>query len=541
MLSEKRSVIKNFRFTRNDSSEVSYPITIPVHPFFSVREVVHRIMEENNIPLIFEESLVSSLKRFIEEETECFENEKFSAIHSKYNDFKDEEKCRQKMNLIMEALKKNSQRLATMNGNDVTFADMYHELIHSGFLTESIVSLENCFSMVVSEMISSRNKAIEKLTDCHSKEMGNLIKLVGISATDEDVNKLSAKHFREVEELQTKWDKEITQMKLSQKSKFTELIKRAYNCYVNGEKESILKIFRAKVELTLTECGKKLDYLHEWETLELSEPYNMEESFTINLGSQLKTTHNLRLTSRNMLELCCDDFRFSIKPSPQRIQTAMSMYSNTLSGLVLLVDNRVNSYSGIKKDFAKVCSQSTEFHFPSLEEQQHLIRELKLKSEKNKLHTNQPYLKPGDFYITKHSNLTQIHIVFHLVSDDSVTSAELSSRHPVILGLRNILKLAYMNDVTVLSLPLLLIHEMTENITLQWCLKRAELVLKCVKGFMIEMASLSPTTDDNKTLQFIVPKGISEELFASLATMLAGIFRLSNPLVLKSQDLVFNN
>ena len=34
--------------------------------------------------------------------------------------------------------------------------------------------------------------------------------------------------------------------------------------------------------------------------------------------------------------------------SPQRIQTAMSLYSNSLSALVLLVDNRINSYSGIK-------------------------------------------------------------------------------------------------------------------------------------------------------------------------------------------------
>lgn len=27
--------------------------------------------------------------------------------------------------------------------------------------------------------------------------------------------------------------------------------------------------------------------------------------------------------------------------------------------------------------------------------------------------------KPGDFYITRHSNLSQMHIIFHLVSDES--------------------------------------------------------------------------------------------------------------------------
>lgn len=40
--------------------------------------------------------------------------------------------------------------------------------------------------------------------------------------------------------------------------------------------------------------------------------------------------------------------------------------------------------------------------------------------------------------------------------------------------------------------------------TIQWCLKRAELVFKCVKGFMIEMASL--VGDETRTVQFLVPK-----------------------------------
>jgi hypothetical protein len=43
------------------------------------------------------------------------------------------------------------------------------------------------------------------------------------------------------------------------------------------------------------------------------------------------------------------NYRSSILAQPQRIQTAMSLYSQSLSGLVLLVDNRINSYTGIKK------------------------------------------------------------------------------------------------------------------------------------------------------------------------------------------------
>ena len=36
-------------------------------------------------------------------------------------------------------------------------------------------------------------------------------------------------------------------------------------------------------------------------------------------------------------------------PHPQRLQTAMSLYSDSLSALVLLVDDRLQSQMGVKK------------------------------------------------------------------------------------------------------------------------------------------------------------------------------------------------
>jgi len=47
-------------------------------------------------------------------------------------------------------------------------------------------------------------------------------------------------------------------------------------------------------------------------------------------------------------------------------------------------------------------------------------------------------------------------------SNSFLFSDEINSRHPVILGLRNILKMACSNDITTLTLPVLLMHEMTE-------------------------------------------------------------------------------
>lgn len=91
-----------------------------------------------------------------------------------------------------------------------------------------------------------------------------------------------------------------------------------------------------------------------------------EESFIIILGKQLKTSHHFRLLRADILDFC----RPRRPPATaQRLNTAMTLYADKLGGLVLLVDNRLNAYSGVKRDFARVCERATEFHFPELPEQ----------------------------------------------------------------------------------------------------------------------------------------------------------------------------
>lgn len=231
---------------------------------------------------------------------------------------------------------------------------------------------------------------------------------------------------------------------------------------------------------------------------------------------------------------------------PHRIQTALSLYSESLAGLILLVEDRLNTYSGIMKHFAKICQKSgTEFHFPDLDKQLCLIQQLFERKEHSKsiagsqqqLPSADSALRPitlntGDIYITRHSNLAEVHVVFHLVVDDSVKSSTISTRNPVIVGLRNALHTAVRHSITTITIPLLLFHEMTEEMTVSWCMKRAELMFKCVKGFMMECSTWSGAESLN--LQFMVPKGISEEMFTSFSQMLSSIFRVSTPLDLTS-------
>ena len=67
----------------------------------------------------------------------------------------------------------------------------------------------------------------------------------------------------------------------------------------------------------------------------------------------------------------------------------------------------------------------------------------------------------GDFYITRHSNLSQVHVVFHLVTDDTaVQQVSLKARHTILQGLKSCLRTAARHDVHHISVPLLLVHTM---------------------------------------------------------------------------------
>lgn len=71
--------------------------------------------------------------------------------------------------------------------------------------------------------------------------------------------------------------------------------------------------------------------------------------FIFGTGAQLKTMHNLRLLRADMLDFCKHKRNHRSGVKLHRLQTAMSLYSTSLCGLVLLVDNRISSYSGIKR------------------------------------------------------------------------------------------------------------------------------------------------------------------------------------------------
>lgn len=531
----------NFNFPLLSGSE-QYRLKIPLHVPFSgcVSELTQRLMSSFKLPAYVEEDLENALSEFIEHQGISYLDEEagkaIDKIRHGESDIEDVIKFWEKK------FKENTVEFGDKVGADDAelFSAVYHKVVHSPAL-QVILQQEHSYAVAVSEIISERDRQVQELTTRQTEEMCRAVDAVNITNTEADINELAGRHLDQQSLIHAQWDSQVDAIKESQRRHYRQwLMDKQTTTAVSSPLNSPMSILPPQV-FTENVDGPLL-----------------QESFTIHLGSQMKQMHNIRILSADVLDFC--QLRCSTSgtadPQPQRLQTALGLYSNDLCGLVLLSDSNLGSFSssGIFKDFIKVCESSTEFHFVNVGDQletiksavkegiswrrDHVSREnthqlLNLtSSEQQSRRSGTKYLQTGDVYLTHHSNLAEVHVVFHMVVDDTLRSNDINSRHPAILGLRNILKTACSCDITTLTVPVLLMHEMTEEMTVPWCNKRAELVFKCVKGFMIEMASWGGS--ELKNLQFLVPKGISEDVFASLATMLPSIFRVSNPLVFKA-------
>ncbi|XP_077424146.1 ferry endosomal RAB5 effector complex subunit 3 isoform X2 [Vanacampus margaritifer] len=523
-------------------------LKVPLH--FPVQENVSdlhgRLMLLHKIPCYVENELKVSLSDFIEKETILdYDREAELALQRLPMGHVD---VNQLTNAWTRAYVETTLEHARPEEPswDEDFGDVYHELIHSP-ASDTLLNLEHNYFVRMSELISERDMELKKIQERQAAEMDKVMHELGNTLSDHDVNAVASQHFDAQQVLENKWVTELKQVTCIQKQEYQEWVIKLHQDLQKSNNSSQINEEIKVQSSQLSEPSDSGGRMFE-------EPPQMEESFTIHLGAQLKTMHNLRLVRADVLGFCEHRRHGSSGAKLRRLQTALSLYSSSLCGLVLLVDNRVNSYSGIKRDFATVSKECTDFHFPWLEEQLEEVQQVVLyaraqRSSKQKeqpeiprngsddkcknVERNPSNILPGEFYVSRHSNLSEVHVVFHLCVDDNVRSGNITARDPAIMGLRNILKVCCTHDITTITVPLLLVHDMSEEMTIPWCLKRAELVFKCVKGFMMEMASWDGGI--SRTVQFLVPRSISEEMFYQLSNMLPQIFRVSSTLTLTSK------
>ncbi|XP_032402280.1 ferry endosomal RAB5 effector complex subunit 3 isoform X1 [Xiphophorus hellerii] len=538
-----REFVFEFKAGKN-TCVLRVPLQLPVQ--LNIRDLHGRLMLLHKIPCYIEDELKAALSAFMEEQSGLdFDREAELGLQRLACGAVD-------VNQLTSAWAASYAQTSLEHARpeepswDEDFADVYHELIHSP-ASDTLLNLEHSYFVSVSELISERDVELSKLQERQAAEMDKVMHELGNTLSDHDVNAVASQHFDAQQVLENRWASELKQVTAIQKQEYQDWVIKLHQDLQKSNNSS-------KINEEIKVQPGRLAEAADGGCRPFEEQPLLEESFTIHLGAQLKTMHNLRLVRADVLDFCKHRRHSSSGAKLRRLQTALSLYSSSLCGLVLLVDNRVNSYSGIKRDFATVAKECTDFHFLSLEQQLEEVQQAVLyaraqrcskqkqpaENQKNggddkskAAERNPSNILPGEFYISRHSNLSEVHVVFHLCVDDNLRSGSITARDPAIMGLRNILKVCCTHDVTTVTVPLLLVHDMSEEMTIPWCLKRAELVFKCVKGFMMEMASWDGGI--SRTVQFLVPKSISEEMFYQLSNMLPQIFRVSSTLTLTSK------
>ncbi|MGH0152080.1 UNVERIFIED_CONTAM: hypothetical protein FKN15_048987 [Acipenser sinensis] len=388
---------REFRFefkAGKQSCVLSVPVEFPVQD--NASDLHGRLMLLHSLPCFVEKNLKDALSKFIEEGTnKDYDREAELALERLRTGEVDTD-------LLTNAWAKAYSDTTLEHARpeepswDEDFADVYHDLIHSP-ASETLLNLEHNYFVSISELIGERDMELKKLQERQSSEMDKVMKELGNTLSDQDVNAVASQHFDTQQVLENKWASELKQLTTIQKQEYQEWV--------------------------------------------------------IKLHQDLQNPNNSSIKHSTVMQIVC---------------------------FIDIVDHQFLFVS----DFATVSQECTDFHFPRLEEQLVVVQQVVLyaraqRSSKQKeqpdmprnggnddksknIERNPSNILPGEFYISRHSNLSEVHIVFHLCVDDNVRSGNITARDPAIMGLRNILKVCCTHDSTTITIPLLLVHDMSE-------------------------------------------------------------------------------
>ncbi|GAM29460.1 hypothetical protein SAMD00019534_126360, partial [Acytostelium subglobosum LB1] len=222
------------------------------------------------------------------------------------------------------------------------------------------------------------------------------------------------------------------------------------------------------------------------------------DNLQVGVGVQKKKIFEFRLIDASPLQLCRPVSTGEYLKT-KRIEYIQTLYSDSLSAVILLTDPSLSFSSQSEKNFIQYCNMSTELHFDSVEQQISILKE--------SVDTN--HFKNGDFFITKHSNLSDVQVVFHLLADSKNRTpwgeTPLSTSSDVARGLRNILLTASKYGIGCLTIPIALTEsEVDINVTNTALALRTSSVLSVVRA---SLTSLHEYTSI-KCLQFSLPPSL---------------------------------
>ncbi|KAF8569531.1 hypothetical protein P879_07264 [Paragonimus westermani] len=405
---------------------------------------------------------------------------------------------------------------------------------------------------------------------------------LGLQKRDIDVpaavTQLQESHIRNRELEEGRWNSCIRELKRIQRRSLRNfLMTLDEQCSLVGESETLKSNSNGSARSDQFDLGEVSNppiptrlAVHSSSDSSTITPWS--ESFTVQLGRQLRTTCNFRLVRADPMDLLSnlgsnnsinsatsplDGSHSAVDNLAERLSNALGIHSDELNGLVVLVDRRINSFRGIKRRLAETCERSTEFHFPELSCQLTAIQDTvnrqgprdsfcAAQSKNSTTYTssvNEPQ-EPvhGDVYITKHSNLAGgigdlagggggISVLFHLVYDESADREEdrIRSGSRLHCSLSAILRTCFDYDITTLSLPLLLVPALREYMDVSWRARRAESSLKLIKGVLMELNTWRGPVICS--IQFLASSELSDKELESFSHVISTSFLQPIPVV----------
>lgn len=508
---------------------VKFDVKVPLDEFEDADEYVAHIISVNRILRPFRQELSEAFKAFIEMETEKYEDELGDQMVEDLlaNSYENEDVTHWVHVFTSECGQQQADTASTSFSEQFQFVmrNSSHKRI------EMIISMEKKLSAEMFSLIRARDFEMDLVMRECENAIGSSGKDDGLSANEEQLCRLNDR----IRNLNNNYARQIQALSDRHRFEYKKLISSLF------ERDEFPPDAFNNFAGTFPIVKKSISAVANLGFAKPATTNRFEESFTIYLGAQLKTMHNARLlTSRRLTDLCRPAEPSDVSTmDTRRLHMNLSLYRRGLNGLLLLVDRNPYFHIHNRSEFAKICEQSTELHFDSLQKQLDDISQSVQDVNKNRFETTGHHvtgdysLQVGDVYLTKHSNLASFQAIFHLVVEDNLETDDISSRHPCINGVRNVIRLSSKFGITTFSIPLLLVEKSNEKMTVAWCLKRAELVFKCVKGFMMEACAGNSTAGGGPpaaavhyNVNFILPDDLAENVYSQIIEMFPTIFHL---------------
>lgn len=345
--------------------------------------------------------------------------------------------------------------------------------------------------MTMLHLQGAHTEAIANLRERHSREMER----ASIGEQGNRIALLVEKQVQEMESLETQLQSEIDEAKKRQKLEYRAFAMDLYKHkekYVNHGYKSTRSDLKAPTPSTpkespvlsrksysITSLFKKSMKDTQNDSNPIISEEDMCHTFVVLLGNQLKKPVQIKVQASSILSLC---------RTKNESDIVEPVYGNSLKACVLMVDSNISGTSQEYNAFIKQCQKTTELQFEDIEAQ--------LSKVKEKLGNS---LQVGDFFITTHSNLKDVHVIFHLAvnrkHDNDVTKT-------LINGLRNIFVIANRYDIESITFPVLLIQNELKHLLQDEDAKaRVDAVVTSLKVFLLENAA----TNTIKSINFVVP------------------------------------